>query len=145
MKYLSLTVLFVLICSGCRQDIPAEEKAVEKVRRDFYTAISQYDYKYLRSQCTDDCMLVEQGSFWSLDSLINTLWSNEGKVSATYTFDDVKTVIDGSTAWMTYKNHCKLKLNNQESNIDFSESAIFKKEKKEWKLALLHSTRIGPM
>jgi len=147
MRYLYLIYGFLLFIIGCQptQDVAADKKVVETVLQDYFGAISKYDYQSLRNHCTADFVLIEHGLWWNNDSLTNIMKGFEGKATIAYTFDDIKSHVEGSIAWMTYKNHGLMTMGNKETKYEWSESAVFRKQNGAWKMALLHSTLTNPM
>jgi len=145
MRYICLTLAFFLVSCQLRQDETADKKRVETVLQNYFTAISQSDYQPIRDQCTDDFVLIEHGLWWNNDSLIKVIKGFEGKATIGYTLDDIDTHVEGSIAWMTYKNHGLMIMDGKETQFEWSESAVFRKQHDAWKMVLLHSTLTSPM
>ncbi|MBI4547484.1 MAG: nuclear transport factor 2 family protein [Ignavibacteriae bacterium] len=141
--YLAMIFLIGLMACQQKQDIATDQKAVENTLQKFFEGITNYDYELLRFQCTAHFVLIEHGLWWNMDSLINVMKPFEGKEKTTYTFEDMKTTIEGNTAWVTYKNHGMSVMGEQETKYDWSESAFFRKQNGVWKMTLLHSTQTG--
>ncbi len=59
-----------------------------------------------------------------------------------YRFENFETTFDGNTAWTSYTNDGLLIMGEQETPMEWVESAVFRYDGGKWKLALLHSTRI---
>ena len=147
MKYTYLTFVLFLVLVGCQpaRDVAADKIAIERVMQDFFAAITKYDYESLRYQCSADFVLIEHGLWWNADSLTNVIKGFEGKATITYTFDDINSSVEGSFGWMTYKNNGLMTMGDQQTNYEWSESAVFKKQNGDWKMVLLHSTLVSPM
>ncbi len=126
-----------------QQSDPVREKPkVEQALHRFFNAIANYDYQGLRNACTADYQLIEDGSLWTVDTLIEAIKPMEGKVKIIYAFENINARIEGSIAWLTYKNKAVLTSKDGEENLEWAESAVFQKENNVWKMALLHSTRL---
>jgi len=147
MKYICLVSVFLVLVIGCQpaQDVAADKVAIETVMQDFFAAITKYDSEALRKQCAADFVLIEHGLWRNADSLINLMKGFEGKATMKYTFDDIKSTVEGSVGWMTYNNHGLMTMGDKQAKYEWAESAVFKKQNGTWKMALLHSTRTSPM
>jgi ketosteroid isomerase-like protein len=148
MRRIYLAIPAILLIFGCqqKQDIQAETQNVEKALRDFFTAISEFNYQGLRDVCTSDYQLLEDGLVWNADSLIKAIKSFEGEAKIVYNFEDIKTKIIGQIAWMSYRNEAVMTntKTGEADNLKWVESAVFEKDGNRWKMALLHSTSIKP-
>lgn len=119
-------------------------QAVEDTLRAFFDGISTYDYQRLENLTTADYTLIENGPVWALDSLTVRLRQLEEKgATIDYEFSDMETTVAGPTAWMTYKNHGVMSMGEQQQELNWSESAVFRKGDEGWKIVLLHSTQVG--
>ncbi|HXF48537.1 MAG TPA: nuclear transport factor 2 family protein [Verrucomicrobiae bacterium] len=138
---LLLAAIFVLSCQQ-RIDVSSEKPKVELALHRFFNAIANYDYQELRNACTADYQLIEDGSFWTVDTLIEAIRPMEGNVKIVYSFENMNATIEGGIAWLTYKNKAVLTSKEGGENLEWAESAVFRKENNVWKMALLHSTRL---
>ncbi|MCI0696838.1 nuclear transport factor 2 family protein [candidate division KSB1 bacterium] len=143
MRYSIFVAVLCFLMASCQssQDNVVEKEAVDGVRLAFFEAITKYDYQALRNQCTEDFVLFENGLHWNADSLINIIKSFEAKqASFKYSFEDIKTEVQGALAWTTYRNHGLISMAERQIEYEWLESAIFKKRNGLWKIAFLHST-----
>jgi ketosteroid isomerase-like protein len=145
-KSIALLLFPAILLLGCQQrvDGSAEKPKVEQALHRFFNAIANYDYQGLRNSCTADYQLIEDGSLWTVDTLIEALRPMEGNVKIVYSFENMNAIIEGGIAWLTYKNKAVLTSKEGEENLEWAESAVFRKENDDWKMALLHSTRLKP-
>ena len=142
---IGLFVIIFVVCSSLSSANPQIELAkVEKVFQSYFDGIKKYDYQAMRQACTSDYLLFEDGVVWTVEDHINFLKPLEGKASITYTFIDVKKHIEGSVAWITHRNIAEAVFDGKPAHFEWIESAIFKREKGVWKIALLHSTTAKP-
>jgi ketosteroid isomerase-like protein len=153
-KLLASIPLIVLLCCVCgcqgqRQqaaeepvaDVEAEKQNVEKVIYDFFDAIFAFNYEGIRDLCTDDFILFESGQVMNVDGFLNFLTPFEGSTT-TYEFEDIKTSVEGSVAWMSLRNKAVMTMGEEVINFDWLESAVLKKQEGLWKLAFYHSTTV---
>ena len=128
---------------ACRR--APEAKEVEAARNRFFAAISSYDPDSIRAAATPDIALLEDGLVWSMDSLLSTVtWLEEEGLRIEYAFENDRVRLEGPVAWMTYKNRGILSAEGGADTLHWVESALFREEEGEWKMILLHSTRIEP-
>ncbi len=143
MKHILLVMASMMLLVGCQSEESARSE-VEQVIRAYFADISAYDEDAMRSVCTDDFVLIEHGAFWNNDSLINLLNTFKDKATITYRFEDFKTNIRGTMAFTHYWNHGLMEMEGQQTHFKWAESAVFLKVGGEWKMTLLHSTRVEP-
>lgn len=117
---------------------------VEKVFQSYFDGIKKYDYHAMRQACTPDYLLFEDGVVWTVEDHINFLKPLEGKATITYTFVEVEKHIDGSVAWLTYRNVADAVFDGKPAHFEWIESCIFHRQNGVWKIALLHSTTAKP-
>ncbi len=118
-----------------------DDEQVKKVIVDAFQALADIDMTTFRSHCQPDFVLLENGEIWSADTLEARMKPYIGSgMKRVNTLDFVKTTVKGNTAWVTYQNRADIAVNGQNRTLRWLESAVLEKEKKVWKLALLHST-----
>jgi hypothetical protein len=86
---------------------------------------------------------VEDGAIWNLDSLNQAVMDlKNGALEIGYTFGDDVVRLEGPLAWMTYRNQGILSGAGGADTLQWVESALFRNEAGEWRMVLLHSTRV---
>jgi len=137
MKNLLFTGLTWLIC----QTAFGQKQEVEQVVVRFFDALSKSDSKGMRADVTQDFMLLENGEFWTMDTLEARLSKPkpEGYVR-TNAFDFRQTTIRKNMAWTYYWNRAAIQSKNQTRTVQWLESAILLRRKGIWKMILMHST-----
>ena len=121
-----------------------EARQLQRVRRDFFNAIAASDYQGMRDQCTPDFQLLENGHVMTVEDLINLVKSRSVKPKIVYSFEDIRTKIEGSNGWISYRNRAVVSRNDKTINVEWLESALFEKKNGKWKMVLLHSTVVKP-
>jgi ketosteroid isomerase-like protein len=122
-------------------DVEADMQNVEKVIRDFYDAASTQNFQGIRDLCTDDFVLFESGQVMNVEDFINFITPFKG-ATFTYNFEDVKIDVEGSVAWMRMRCKAKMTMGEQETNFEWLESGVLKKQEGIWKIAFYHSTTV---
>lgn len=122
-----------------------EAARVRGVRDRFFHAIATLDTGRLRYNVTTDYTLIEDGLVWNLDSLLESLDAmRRGGHTIEYAFEDLTLHAEPPTAWMTYRNRGVVSGPEGADTLIWIESAVFRRERGRWRMALLHSTRLRP-
>jgi ketosteroid isomerase-like protein len=136
-SFLILFVLGVLGVNAQQKNI----KAVQETINTFFKAFSEGDFKYIKRTSTVDFLLLEQGMIWNLDTLQNKLAKPKpAGYSRKNRFEFFETRITGKRAWVGYHNYADFETAAGKRKIHWLESAVLIKEKKSWKLEMMHST-----
>jgi len=137
-----LLLLLLVFCACQSDDDPSSQKSkIKSIRDSFFRAITEYDTAAIRLVVTPDYSRLENGLFWNTDSLIKAIVDLQREdLHITYTFDDDSVRVSDRFAWMTY--HKRAILSNEQSSdtLHWAESAIFRRDGPEWRIALLHAT-----
>lgn len=145
-KLLFVAVISLISICNVRSQGKLNEKqqSVQKVIIDMFQALSDRDADKLKSNCTPDFVLLENGIVWNLDTL--TQKNNQNKAITDFnrinTIDFIETKVRNNMAWTTYNNQAEVTKNGQHSLIKWLETAVLIKEGKIWKIEVLHSTLI---
>ncbi len=144
MQRSSLLLLLLLVAATSNaQPVSKEHLSVQQTIIKLFDALSNSDTAGSRLYSTADVNFYEYGQVWSIDTLIQKVIAVK---SADYKrankFDFVKTTINGKTAWATYYLQSTITRNGKEDIIKWMETVILVKEKKQWKVNVLHSTRL---
>ena len=109
-----------------------------------FDALSNRDSISLKAHCTADVSLYEYGQVWNVDTLIlKAIVQNKSTdFKRTNSFEFINTTVDKSTAWVTYRLQSAITKDGKTSNVQWLETVVLFKEKKQWKVKHLHSTLI---
>ncbi len=145
MKKIFLTIaVFIVSVSFVRsQDkLSVDQKAVQNTVIKMFEALSNRDSVELKSHCTPDILLFEYGKTWNLDTLIiKAIRLNKSKdFKRMNTIDFINTTVEKNVAWSTYNNQADIIQNGNHRTINWLETVVLVKERKEWKIKVLHST-----
>ena len=147
MKKLIITsiILILLISCGSKQgetDLEQEKEKIHHVLTEFFNSLADRDWDKYRSHTTEDMILVEHGLLWNSDSLINAMENTFGNYTIKYSFDFIKTHVDGNTAWTVYRNQGNAKSEERDMQFNWIETVIFTKKNGEWKIIEAQSTLV---
>ena len=120
------------------------QQAVQQTVIKMFAALSNRDSVSLKLYCNDDILLYEYGMVWNIDTLINKaiVLNTATDFKRVNTFDFIKTAINKNTAWTTYTLHSEITSNGKQRIVEWMETVVLVKEKKRWKIKLLHSSLI---
>ncbi len=135
-----LTVVLGLgLFTSCQQK-KDDSEVLKKILTDYFDGIKTNDLDKLNSLTTTDFVLFEDGAIWTNDSLVKPI-PGVKSFKGTWTFDDMKVNIDQNSGDIIYYNHGDFIINDTiKMQVDFLESATFKKVDGQWKMNFLHST-----
>lgn len=146
MKKIALPVIAICLSTflQAQQLLTKDQQEVQQTVIKLFEALSNRDSVSLKNYCATDIVLSENGSIWNADTLIlkgitlNT--ANDFKRSNTINF--ISTTINGNTAWATYYLYSEITRNGKQATVQWMETVVAVKERKNWKIKLLHSTLI---
>jgi hypothetical protein len=131
--------LSIWLMAGCH-DKKDDPEILKKILIDYFDGIKTRDLGKLNSLTTTDFILFENGKIWTNDSLVKLnpkVKSFEGK----WTLDNMKVNVDETSGDVVYFNHGDFVFNDTiKREVDWLESATFRKVEGEWKMNFLHST-----
>ena len=135
-----LTLLFGLVLlTNCKQE-KDDPEILKNILVEYFDGIKTRDLAKLNSLTTKDFVLFEDGVIFTNDSLVKPnpyVKSFQG----TWTFDNIKINIDETSGDMVYYNHGEFIYNDTiKRQVDWLESATFRKVDGAWKMNFLHST-----
>ena len=146
MKKISL--LFIVISISAM--VQAQEQLIESRQEVQHTvikmfdALSSRDSVSLKDYCTADIVLFENGIVWNLDTLImkGITLNQATDFKRINTIDFINTTINENTAWTTYHLHSEITRNGKQGFVQWMETVVLVRDKKRWKIKVLHSTLI---
>jgi hypothetical protein len=109
-----------------------------------FDALSSRDSVSLKLYCTDDIALYEYGMIWNLDTLITKaiVLNTATDFKRINTFDFINTTVNKNTAWATYNLQSEITSNGKLRLIQWMETVVLVKDRKGWKIRVLHSSLI---
>ncbi|HLO80297.1 MAG TPA: nuclear transport factor 2 family protein [Chitinophagaceae bacterium] len=123
----------------------AEQNKVNNTIKAMFDGLSNLSIEQVKNNSTEDLVIFEHGMIWNMDTLstiINALKDfNPVRVNS---FEFLKTEIQGQTAWVAYLNKATVTTNVQKVEYKWLESAVLVKQGNDWKVKMLHSTRLSP-
>jgi Domain of unknown function (DUF4440) len=139
--FIALSMSAVLMA---QDPFTASQQAVQQTVIKMFDALSNRDSVSLKNYCTADIALYEYGQVWNIDTLIlKAITQNQSAdFKRTNTFDFINTTADKTTAWVIYRLQSAITRDGKQVTVQWLETVVLVKEKKQWKVKHLHSTLI---
>ena len=143
MKYLLVLFILVVPCSAYTQATP-DSTAIAQLLVRFYAALGRFDTQQYAAYCTSDYFLIENGEYTSdLQQELAYFKSNQGRKRVRKDSFDIRSItIQDKCAYAVYELRSAFTENGTTIFRHWIESCVFRKENEQWKVALLHSTRV---
>ncbi len=139
-------LLFVLLFSVTvkAQTITKEQATVQQTVVNMFDALSTRDSISLKAHCTADVSLYEYGQVWNMDTLImKAITLNQSAdFKRTNSFEFINTKVNKNTGWVTYRLQSVIFKDGKQATVQWLETVVLAKTKKQWKVKHLHSTLI---
>jgi ketosteroid isomerase-like protein len=137
-------LLFVFYFSIFSISAQGKQTALQKVQNtvvDMFQALADLDTVKLLAYCTEDIAVLENGVLWNSDTLkLKISQTKPEGFKRVNTFDFMDTVVKGKVAWTSYHNRADITRNGKQGHVRWLETAILIREKRIWKIKVLHST-----
>jgi hypothetical protein len=144
MLRLNLPLIALLLASTVNAQTTPDQAAVQKTIENLFAALTHVDTTAMKNLATTTVRFYEYGEVWPMDTLIRKVMQSKSisDFKRTNKFDFVNTTINQNTAWVTYYLHSTITRNGKEDNVKWMETVVLIKDKKQWKVDVLHSTRL---
>jgi ketosteroid isomerase-like protein len=135
-----LSILFSFSDVSAQGKLTNHQK-VQNTVIDMFQALADLDTVKLLSYCTDDIEVLENGVRWTSDTLkLKISQTKPEGFKRVNTFDFMDIMVKGKVAWTTYHNRADITRNGKQGHVRWLETAILVREKRSWKIKVLHST-----
>ena len=142
-KFLFIAFLFTATVNA--QTITPEQATVQHTIENLFAALTNVDTSAMKTFTTSNVRFYEYGQVWTIDTLIQKVIQGKSipGFKRTNKFEFVNTTINTKTAWVTYYLQSTFTRNGKEEIVKWMETVVLIKEKKQWKINVLHSTRLN--
>lgn len=141
MKYLK--VIFLIITLSwvfCCQSEKEDPKVLEEIVSGYFEALANSDFDKMDALTTSDFIISENGELWNNDTLKKIL-TNAPIEERLWTLTNFETRVEKTSGTTSYDNHGKFKINDSLTHeIEWIETATFKKVDGQWKMSYLQSS-----
>lgn len=141
--FCSMAVFFAVLVRG-QQPLSKEQHQVQQAIEKMFQALSDRDSAGLKSYCTADVSFYEYGQIWTIDTLIRKAISTNQSAdfARSNSFEFINTELSKTTAWASYRLISTVVKDGTKTNIEWLETVVLVKQKRQWKIRHLHSTLI---
>jgi hypothetical protein len=109
----------------------------------FFTALSEGNPQGIRNAITPDMQILEQGEVWNLDKVLS-LANTTTSVRRNF-YSPISEHERGDTVLINYWNKALIRLaSGEERTVGWLESVVVVKDRGEWRILQMHSTRLTP-
>lgn len=104
--------------------------------------MSAFNDSKMKGVVTEDFQLLEAGEVWDINMLITAMKPNGDTYKRRNYFSIINVVSKKDVVWVSYWNKATITMQSKNSERSWLESAVLVKEEDNWKIQLLHSTRV---
>ena len=139
-----LFIVLLLTTVATAQTITKEQANVQQTIIQLFDALSNRDSVSLKAHSAADITFYEYGQVWNMDTLIlKAIVQNQSTdFKRTNSFEFINTTVDKTTAWVTYRLQSAITRDGKQLMLQWLETVLLVKAKKQWKVKHLHSTLI---
>lgn len=143
-KIFLLPAIFLIALLQAQPLTTTNQQAAQQTVINFFNALSNRDSVSLKTYSTADITLYEYGQVWNIDTLIlKAITLNQSAdFKRINSFEFINTTADKTTAWVTYRLQSVIVKDGKQSTVQWLETVVLVKERKQWKVKHLHSTLI---
>jgi len=140
---IKLQKFFLILCVLFFSVSQAAEKLPFNSVQSLFAAMSAFDDFKMKAVVTEDFQLLEAGEVWDIDMLIMAIKPNGALYKRRNYFSIINVVTKTDVVWISYWNKATFSMQNKNREASWLESAVLVKEKDNWKIQLLHSTKVS--
>lgn len=146
MKKISLLLIAFSVSAllYAQKSLTKKQETVQQTVVKLFNALSNRDSVSLKAYSTADITLYEYGQVWNIDTLIlKAITQNQSAdFKRTNSFEFINTTVDKTMALVTYQLQSVITKDGKQSTVQWLETVVLVREKKQWKVKHLHSTLI---
>jgi SnoaL-like domain len=142
-KLLFMALLFTATVHA-QKTLTQEQITIQQTIENLFTALTDADTTTMKKFTSNTVRFYEYGQVWTMDTLIHKVMQTKSipGFKRTNQFEFVNTTINKNTAWATYYLQSIFTRNGKEEPVKWMETVVLIKDKKQWKIDVLHSTRL---
>ena len=141
---LLLIAFFISAMLMAQEPQTINQQAVQQTVIKLFDALSNRDSVSLKSHSAADITLYEYGQVWNMDTLImKAITLNQSAdFKRTNSFEFINTTVDKTMALVNYRLQSAITRDGKQVTVQWLETVVLVKAKKQWKVKHLHSTLI---
>jgi ketosteroid isomerase-like protein len=143
MKYPLLFSLVSLSLNSFSQHANDSTRIIQLLKEDYATMGNMNIQAHLNN-LTKEYLLIEHGQIWDAKTEVDSIYKKYAKDTFTRRdFFTIKTVkVSGDMAYGVWYLRSEFDENGKTRELAWNESGVFRKEQGQWKIALIHSSRL---
>lgn len=140
----TIVLFFTITLLQAQPPATSNQQAAQQTIVKLFDALSARDSIELKKYSTADITLYEYGQVWNIDTLIlKAITLNQSAdYKRTNNFEFLNTTVDNTMASVTYRLQSVILKDGKQSTVQWLETVVLVKERKQWKVKHLHSTLI---
>ena len=143
----TILLLIAIVLTGqlyAQSQLKRAQQTVQQSIIKMFDALSNRDSVSLKNYCKTDIELYEYGQVWNIDTLIlKAITGNQAAdFKRTNSFEFINTTVDKTMALVTYRLQSAITKDGKQATVQWLETVVLVKQKKQWKVKHLHSTLI---
>jgi len=144
MRKVNLLFLTLVLTVTVFAQTPTKERAVQQAIENMFTALSNADTTVLKKYTTDKVSFFEYGQVWNRDTIVHKAML--GKAIPDFNrinrFKYISTTINQKTAWVSYYLQSTITKGGKVEIVKWLETVVLVHTGNQWKIDVLHSTRL---
>lgn len=121
-----------------------DSRNAQRTLTQMLAGISSRNMAMIREHATPNCLILEDGHLYNLDSIAKHMFRAKRLASARVNHIYFATTrIDGSSAWLAFTDITDITENGKTTTENYLESAYLTKVNGVWKVHMIHSTTIA--
>ena len=144
-RFVSVFCFLITTFACAQQQVTPDQLGVQQVIHKVFGSFSDGSLDKMEEAVTPDFIILEQGEIWTMDS-IGTYFKRPrpADFKRLNTLEFFQTELSGEMAFVSYHNTADIRANGKNRKVRWLESAVLIKAEGEWKVKMLHSTRVQP-
>ena len=135
-------ILLLCLMLGASFSVSAKDPDGFYAVQELFDGISTRNHEKISHNVSPDFQLLEVGEVWNLKDLITALKSIDPKITRRSFFKVIDYRVMVNVVTVSYWNKAMMQ-NGQNTEVKiWLESAVLKKDNEQWRIHLLHSTRL---
>ncbi|MEP3482301.1 MAG: nuclear transport factor 2 family protein [Fuerstiella sp.] len=110
--------------------------------KELFAAMSKHDGQAMQQAATEDFQLLEHGENWTMQKLVDAVQPKGQPSERKNFFKQIRAHQKGDVAWVSYWNKAEIRRESGLRTLVWLESAVMVKTNNQWKVQLMHSTRL---
>lgn len=142
---IKLLLIAVLLSASVNAQRLQGKEIVQQTVEKMFATLTNADTTALKTLVSTNVHFYEYGQVWTIDTLIQKILQSASTpgFKRTNSFDFVSTTINKKTAWVTYYLQSTFIRNGKEDIVNWLETVVLIRQKNQWKVDVLHSTRMN--